>query len=144
AIFISFAILWYLFYARPKISRESALMYVVERITDRQIVTDTLKEELREIVKEREEIIEDEFDHLIKDSLILDFDKKIHFDEFIKIASEKLSERLGVGSKKFEEIFMEREKQSCTALRPGLAIPHIIIKGEKKFDILLVRAKEGI
>jgi len=49
-----------------------------------------------------------------------------------------------VGSKKFEEIFMEREKQSCTALRPGLAIPHIIIKGEKKFDILLVRAKEGI
>ncbi|MBA7537428.1 hypothetical protein ES705_29695 [subsurface metagenome] len=144
AIFISFAILWYLLYARPKISRESALMYVVERITDRQIVTDTLKEELREIVKEREEIIEDEFDHLIKDSLILDFDKKIHFDEFIKIASEKLSERLGVGSKKFEELFMEREKQSCTALRPGLAIPHIIIKGEKKFDILLVRAKEGI
>lgn len=144
AIFSSFAILWYLFYARPKISRESALMYVVERITDRQIVTDTLKEELREIVKEREEIIEDEFDHLIKDSLILDFDKKIHFDEFIKIASEKLSERLGVESKKFEELFMEREKQSCTALRPGLAIPHIIIKGEKKFDILLVRAKEGI
>ncbi|MCK4252332.1 amino acid permease, partial [candidate division WOR-3 bacterium] len=124
-IFIACALLWYLIYVRPKISRESALMYVVERITDRQIVTDTLKEELREIVKEREEIIEDEFDHLIKDSLILNFDKKIHFDEFIKIASEKLSERLGVGSKKFEEIFMEREKQSCTALRPGLAIPHI-------------------
>ncbi|TET62507.1 MAG: hypothetical protein E3J47_03485, partial [Candidatus Stahlbacteria bacterium] len=124
--------------------RESALMYVVERITDRQIVTDTLKQELREIVKEREEIIEDEFDHLIKDSLILDFDKKIHFDEFIKIASEKLSERLDVESKKFIKLFIEREKQSCTALRPGLAIPHIIIKGEKKFDILLVRAKKGI
>ncbi|MCK4673584.1 amino acid permease [candidate division WOR-3 bacterium] len=144
AIFLGFALLWYLFYARPKISRESALMYVVERITDRQIVTDTLKQELREIVKEREEIIEDEFDHLIKDSLILDFDKKIHFDEFIKIASEKLSERLDVESKKFIKLFIEREKQSCTALRPGLAIPHIIIKGEKKFDILLVRAKKGI
>ena len=144
AIFISFAILWYLFYARPKISRESALMYVVERITDRKIVTDSLRDELREVVKEREEITEDEFDHIIKDSLIIDFDKKIHFDGFIKIASEKLSERLGLGSKKFEELFKEREKQSCTALRPGLAIPHIIIKGEKKFDILLVRAKEGI
>ncbi|MGB3478010.1 MAG: amino acid permease [bacterium] len=144
AIFISFAILWYLFYARPKINRESALMYVVERITDRKIVTDSLRDELREVVKEREEIIEDEFDKLVKDALILDVDEKIHFNEFIKIASEKLSERLGLGSKKFEELFIEREKQSCTALRPGLAIPHIIIKGEKKFDILLVRAKQGI
>jgi len=135
AIFICSALLWYLFYVRPKISRESALMYVVERITNREIVTDTLREELREVVKEREEIIEDEFDHLIKDALILDFDETIHFDEFIKIASEKLSERLGVDSKKLIKLFIEREKQSCTALRPGLAIPHIIIKGEKKFDI---------
>lgn len=144
AIFILCAVLWYLFYVRQRISRESALMYVVERITDRKIVTDGLRDELREVVKEREEIIEDEFDKLVKDALILDFDEKIHFDGFIKIASEKLSERLGLGSKKFEELFIEREKQSCTALRPGLAIPHIIIKGEKKFDILLVRAKQGI
>lgn len=143
-IFILCAVLWYLFYVRQRISRESALMYLVERITDRKIVTDSLRDELREVVKEREEIIEDEFDKLVKHALILDFDEKIHFDDFIKIASEKLSERLGVGSKKFEELFIEREKQSCTALRPGLAIPHIIISGKKKFDVLLVRAKQGI
>lgn len=144
AIFVGFAILWYLFYARPKISRESALMYVVERITDRQIVTDTLKEELREIVKEREEIIEDEFDHLVKDSLILDFKEKIDFSDFIKITSEKLGAKLDIDPKRLIKLFIEREKQSCTALRPGLAIPHIVIKGTKKFDVLLVRAKEGI
>lgn len=143
-IFICCAMLWYLLYVRPRIRRESALMYVVERVTDRQIVTDTLRDELREIVKEREEIVEDEFDHLIKHAFILDIDEQIHFDEFIKIASDKLSERLGVESKKFMKLFIEREKQSCTALRPGLAIPHIIIQGEKKFDILLVRAKGGI
>ncbi len=144
AIFIGCAILWYLIYVKPKISRESALMYVVERVTDRQIATDTLKQELREIVKEREEIIEDEFDHLIKDSLILDLEEKIHFDEFIKIAAEKLSARLDIEPKRLIKLFIEREKQSCTALRPGLAIPHIVIKGEKKFDILIVRAREGI
>ncbi|KPJ70593.1 hypothetical protein AMJ52_09720 [candidate division TA06 bacterium DG_78] len=144
AIFICCALLWYFTYVRHRISRESALMYVVERVTDRQIVTNTLREELREVVKEREEIIEDEFDHLVKDALILDLEGKIHFDKFIKIASENLSERLGVEAKKFMKLFIEREKQSCTALRPGLAIPHIIIEGEKKFDMLLVRAKEGI
>ena len=144
AIFILCAVLWYLFYVRQRISRESALMYVVERITDRKIVTDSLRDELREVVKEREEIIEDEFDKLVKDALILDFDEKIHFDDFIKIAADKLSQRTGLKPKSLIELFMEREKQSCTALRPGLAIPHIIISGKKKFDVLLVRAKQGI
>jgi APA family basic amino acid/polyamine antiporter len=144
AIFILFALGWFFVYVRPKTSRESALMYVVERITDRQIVTDTLRDELREVVKEREEIIEDEFDHIIKDALILDLDRKMHFNEFIQIASEELTSRTGIAKEKFIQLFNEREKQSCTALRPGLAIPHIIIEGENKFDVLLVRSRKGI
>ncbi len=144
AIFIVFALGWFFIYVRPKISRESALMYVVERITDRQIVTDTLRDELREVVKEREEIIEDEFDHIIKDATIIDFDQELSFDDFISVASEELSEKFDIDRQKFIQLFNEREKQSCTALRPGLAIPHIIIDGEAKFDVLLVRAKKGI
>ena len=144
AIFIGCALLWYLGYVRPRIRRESALMYVVERITDRQIVTDMLRDELREVVKEREEIIEDEFDHLVKDALILDFENEMSFDEFIKIAADELGKRHDVLPKKFIKLFIEREKQSCTALRPGLAIPHIIIDGKNEFDVLLVRAKQGI
>ncbi len=143
-IFIACALLWYVVYVRPKISRESALMYVVERVTDRQIVTDTLKQELREIVKEREEIIEDEFDHLVKDAVILNIEEKMRFDEFIKIAAAKLSDRIDVDQNKLIKLFDEREKQSCTALRPGLAIPHIVIEGERKFDIMMVRAAQGI
>jgi len=144
AIFIIFALLWFFVYVRPKISQESALMYVVERVTDRQIVTDSLRDELREVVKEREEIIEDEFDHIIEDALILDLDRKMHFNEFIEIASEELSKRIGVSKNQFVKLFNDREKQSCTALRPGLAIPHIVIEGENKFDVLLVRSKDGI
>lgn len=143
-VFILCAVFWYLIYVRQRISRESALMYVVERITDRKIVTDSLREELREVVKEREEIIEDKFDQSIKKALILDFDEEIHFDDFIKVAAEKLSRRIGINTKTLIQLFIEREKQSCTALRPGLAIPHIIIRGEKKFEVLLVRAKQGI
>jgi mannitol/fructose-specific phosphotransferase system IIA component (Ntr-type) len=144
AAFIGCAMLWYLGYVRPRIRRESALMYVVERITDRQIVDDTLRDELREVVKEREEIIEDEFDRLVKDALILDFEDVMSFDDFIKIAADELSKKHNVPPKKFIQLFIEREKQSCTALRPGLAIPHIIIDGKNEFDVLLVRAKQGI
>ncbi len=144
AVFIVCTLLWYVAYVRPRIRRESALMYVVERITDRQIVTDTLRDELREVVKEREEIIEDEFDHLVKDALIFDFEDEMSFDEFIKVAADELHKRHKVPPGRFMQLFIEREKQSCTALRPGLAIPHIIIDGEKEFDMLVVRAKQGI
>jgi APA family basic amino acid/polyamine antiporter len=144
AAFIIGTIIWYFIYVKPRIRTESALMYIVERITDRQIVTDTLREELREIVKERDEIVEDEFDHLLKDAIIFDLENKIHFNEFIKAIAEKLSKRLNIEPKKLIKLFIEREKQSCTALRPGLAIPHIVIKGEKKFEIVLIRAKQGI
>ncbi len=144
AIFISGALVWYVFYVRPKITRESALMCIVERVTDRQIATDSLREELREVVKEREEIIEDEFDHIVKDAMILDLPQRMHFDDFVQIASERLSVRMGIEKTRFVQLFVEREKQSCTALRPGLAIPHIIIEGQNKFEVLLVRSKEGI
>ena len=39
---------------------------------------------------------------------------------------------------------IEREKESSTVINPSLAVPHIIIEGEKKFCILLARCKDGI
>ena len=42
------------------------------------------------------------------------------------------------------KLFWAREKQSSTVLAPGLAVPHIVIPGKNKFDVLLVRAKAGI
>ena len=39
---------------------------------------------------------------------------------------------------------MEREKDSSTVIATGLAIPHIILPGEKTFEILLARCKDGI
>jgi mannitol/fructose-specific phosphotransferase system IIA component (Ntr-type) len=39
---------------------------------------------------------------------------------------------------------MERENESSTALGPGFAIPHIVIEGEKKFDILIARSRKGV
>jgi APA family basic amino acid/polyamine antiporter len=143
-VFGIFAVAWFWFYVKPKIQRDSALMYVVERVTDRKIASNTLREELREIIKEREEIIEDEFDQCIKTAPILDLADSMHFNDFIQIAADKLKTQLDIPGEELISLFIEREKQSCTALRPHLAIPHIVIEGEKKFEMLLVRAQKGI
>ena len=41
-------------------------------------------------------------------------------------------------------MLLAREKESSTALSPGLAIPHIMVDGSGVFELLLVRSGKGI
>jgi len=143
-VFIICGLGWYLAYVRIGVTRKSAIVHIVERVTDKKLATDSLGEELKGILRERDDIIEDRFDHLIKESKVLDLKGQHSLDKFLKIASETLSKRLDVSAEELFNLFVEREKESTTALHPGLAIPHIIVDGEGKFEILLVRCKEGI
>ena len=60
------------------------------------------------------------------------------------MAGKELAESVGVNTEKIYIALKEKEKESSTAITPELAIPHIILEGEHKFEILLVRSKEGI
>ena len=144
ALFVIAGLIWYLAYARAKVERRSALMHVIQRITTKEIAGATLQSELREILFERDEIIEDRFDRLIKDCEILDIERSISLEEMFKMLSAVLSQRVGVDEKTLFDLFVERERQTSTVIAPGLAIPHVIVQGIQKFDILLVRCKKGI
>jgi len=143
-IFIILCLGWYMLYVRRRVDRKSALIHIVERITNKKICGSTLAEELRDILIRRDNIIEDRFDKLVKSAVILDLKRSMTAEEFFDIVSKELSERLKIPSQELKELFLDREQQSSTTLEPGLAIPHIIVKGEKKFDILIVRCKDGI
>ncbi len=142
--FIILSILWYLIYVRFRVTRKSALIHIVERITDRKIASTTLVSELKDILVRRDNIIEDRFDKLIGKCDILDLEESISAEEFFEIVSKRLAKRLDIDRKMVYDLLIKREEQSTTALHPGLAIPHIIIEGNNKFDILLARGKQGI
>jgi mannitol/fructose-specific phosphotransferase system IIA component (Ntr-type) len=143
-IFIAASLAWYLIYARKKINRQAALVHVIERITAKELVEATLPDELKDIIIERDEIVEDRFDHLIKESVILDLEARLSRDEFFKEVSSFLAGQLGIEPEKLTNLFIQREEESHTVIRPGLAIPHVIIEGSHKFSILLARAKKGV
>ena len=103
-----------------------------------------LAKELKGIIRERDEIVEDRFDHLIKESVVLDLERSLSRDEFFREVSSFLAAKLGIEPEKLTELFIQREEESHTIIRPGLAIPHIIIEGRHKFSICLVRAKLGV
>jgi len=144
ASFIVIAILWHFIYKKEFTTRKSAIIHIIERITDKEIADPSLTKELTEILKERDEIIEDRFDKLIKNAIIIDIKESITLEEFFKIASQKLGDKLEVEPEYIYQKLLKREKETTTEIRPGLAVPHITIEGEKKFDMLIARCEEGI
>ena len=144
AVFFGLSTAWYFLYVRKRVSRASAVMHIVERVTDIQLKTVTLENELRDILIERDDIIADRFDHLVSKCEILDIEGEQPAEKVFRQASQILAERLGTEEFVLFEKFLHREGQTSTVIQPGLAIPHIIVEGYNKFDILLVRATEGI
>jgi APA family basic amino acid/polyamine antiporter len=134
----------YRLYGRGRTSREFALLHLIERITAKEITTRSLETELKDIIRERDDITKDRFDRVIEESPVLDIDEGMEVEPFFRLVSEAMTEHLRLAPDEILHAINEREKQSSTVLRPGLAIPHIVIEGEKTFDILLARSRGGI
>jgi APA family basic amino acid/polyamine antiporter len=149
ALFVSFllivaGIFVYWFYGRIRTNREYALLHLIERVTAKELTSYSLEDELREIIRRRDEIVKDRFDQIVERSVVLDIDRALSADEFFHIASEQLSDRLGGQAAGIYRRLAAREEESSTVLSDILAIPHIILKGEHIFDVLIARCKDGI
>jgi len=143
-ILMFLAIIIYLVYGKIRGREEYALLYLIEKITAKELTTRSLEEELKGIIRERDKIQKDRFDELIEKCKILDLEGKTDLRVFLELTAEKLSDSLDISRKELYKQFIEREKESLTSINPDIAIPHIIIRGEKHFDILLARCKDGI
>ena len=142
--FVGLSAAWYGLYVRRRVSRASAAMHIVERVTARELKTVTLENELRDILLERDDVIEDRFDRLIRNCHILDIEGRNDAEDVFQQVSKILAERLRSNEYVLFEKFLHREAEGGTVVQPGFAIPHIVVEGEHEFEVLLVRAREGI
>jgi amino acid transporter/mannitol/fructose-specific phosphotransferase system IIA component (Ntr-type) len=142
--FIGLSAAWFWLYVYRRVSRASAVMHIVERVTDRELKSVTLENELRDILLERDDVIEDRFDRLIRECQILDIEGAISAEDIFRRVSTILAEKLGTNEYVLLEKFLHREAEGGTVIQPGFAIPHIVVEGENKFDVLLIRARDGI
>ncbi|MBN1918923.1 MAG: amino acid permease [Verrucomicrobia bacterium] len=142
--FAVLACVWYFAYVHRRIDRESAFVFVVKKIAAKDLQRTGLEKELRQISLERDDRMLDRFDRLMKYCPILDIDTAITADELFDRAAAALADRLQVAPTLLRRRLAERERQSSTVVRPGLSIPHVVIEGHNVFEVLLVRAREGI
>jgi len=119
-------------------------MHIVKRVIDQKFKTFTLDSELREILIERDEIIADRFDQLIKKCEIIDLQDRMPANEALQQAANVLAARFETDEYLLFLKLLQREAEASTVIQPGLAIPHVVVDGESKFDVLLIRAIDGI
>jgi len=124
--------------------REGELVNLVERVTPAELSTRSLETEVKEIIREKHDPLKQRFYQLIEESDVIDINRAIELEEFLKLAANKLSRRLNVQSNILFKLLVNKEKAGSTAINSEIAIPHIIIDGEHTFNILLVRCNEGI
>lgn len=126
-------------------NRERAVMNMVGRAAPKEMATKGLEKEVREISCGHEgDVCKVRYNGALRDSTVLDLDEPMDADRFFHIVADVLAESVGQTAESIRHLLLEREKESSTALRPNLAIPHIIIEGAGIFQILLVRCKPGI
>ncbi|NQT75328.1 MAG: PTS sugar transporter subunit IIA, partial [Candidatus Omnitrophica bacterium] len=136
----------YKIYGQKEATQDSALIYMLENLVarDKELTSDNLLTELKDIVIQRDKLTEDRFHKMVEDSRVLDIETPLKMEDFFRDVSDILGKELSLPPQDLFRKFIEREKESSTVLRKGLAIPHIVIEGENIFKILLVRARSGI
>lgn len=134
----------YLVYGRRKAKRESALLHLMKRIVDKHLQSDSIEDEFRDIIINRDNIEQDNFDILIKNADIIDIQGHISFESLLKITSKDIAEKTGTPADEVIKLYLARQSESNTAISDFLAIPHILIGGTDKMFMYVVRAKDGI
>jgi len=138
------ALLIYLFYGRRHAKMEYALLHLLEQITAKQLTDDKLESELRDIIHERDEVIHDAIDEMVKVATVVDVERPLEREGFLHIVAQRLSRNLPLEEEAIYQLLEDRERQGSTAVMPFVAIPHIIIKGAHQTRILLARCREGV
>ncbi len=142
AIIIVGIILYFVF--GRKTSRESALVYLVRKITRKRIDVHGLERELRDIVRDRDGIVNDEFDNLVEHAPVKFFTGQDNFDHVAQIISESGFSYKGMSADELAQSLIAREHTSSTALTPAAAVPHIIVDGEGIFELAIAINPNGI
>ena len=141
-IIVAAVVLYFLF--GRKVQLEYALMHLVARISNCRINTDGLETELRDILRNRDGIVQDDFDKLVEESSVMVIEHAVTMPELFDIVAQKMAPQLGCPAKELDEKLLIRESESSTVLNPFVAIPHLTVEGHSQFRMMLVKCAEGV
>jgi len=137
-------LLFYWLYGRIKSEREYALLHLIERLSDQELSKGVLESELKEIIRERDQLCIDRFEEIAERSVLVDVPGSLNQEQFFSYLAGKLDGTFGLKSEFIMNSLVGREKCGSTVILPGIALSDIIVKGESFFEMILIRASDGV
>jgi Trk K+ transport system NAD-binding subunit/mannitol/fructose-specific phosphotransferase system IIA component (Ntr-type)/Kef-type K+ transport system membrane component KefB len=126
------------------VNQKDAMLHLVEQAAARQLEAKVSQQEVKQILSGGPTAQKDRFDILVEKAQVMDIKQRMNRDMFFDMVAHTMSESLQMSSSAIFDLLVKREEEATTVLAPGLAVPHIIVEGEKRFSILLARCKQGI
>ncbi len=139
---ILFGILWYVYYARHRVTRGGAIYHVFERLGRRRYAG--LDRELRNILKEKGLRTEDPFEQTVARSSVIDLEDSIVFDDVVRQAAEMLEYRVPGTAEEITREFLQGTRIGATPVTHGVALPHLRKKRLLQAEMVLVRSRSGV
>jgi mannitol/fructose-specific phosphotransferase system IIA component (Ntr-type) len=125
------------------INRE--MLKLIERVTSRELASPSLETELEQIITDHDMQERDRYGVLVDNCPVIDYEQSEKLPDLFHAVSRIMeNEHTDLSRTEIYERLMKREESSSTALSPFFAIPHIIEEGKGKFQLVVVRSKEGI
>lgn len=135
---------FYWFYGRIKATREFALLHLIDRVMDRNLTGGVLESELKDIIRERDELCADPFEGVVNRALVVDLRTPVDRDEFWHVVIKKVSVSLGLQRQVLNQALEERELGQASEIMPGVAISDLIVPGSGFFELVAARCDPGV
>ena len=86
----------------------------------------------------------DTFDRLVDEAAVVDVPTALSLDQFFARTAEELGRKLEIAPNELFRMLWDREHAGSTVVTAGLAIPHVLLPGEGRFQLMIARCQEGV
>lgn len=135
-------ILWYGHYGRPRVQRYGAVHHVFARLG--QYRHPGLREEFREIIKEKGLRAEDPYDEIIRRAPFLDVEDGDKLEDALRRAAEKLTDRVQLRKERIVQRLTNTGRYGGAPLSHGAALLHFRTRRTEHSEMALIRAVNGL
>ncbi|MFC1530469.1 amino acid permease, partial [Gemmatimonadota bacterium] len=137
-VIVGITLLWYILYAKKRVSRSSALLHVFERMG--RGASPHLDQELRQILREKGLRKEDMFENSIIRADILHHYPGESFDGLLAKASVALAARSNLSEKAILAALLASNRLGETPIGNHIALPHARVEGLTTHELAIIHS----
>ena len=145
---VGVGLVWYVVYAHGKAEHAVAVMRVMERIAEeilsRESAAPALDRELREIMKEKGLRPEDPFAEVVLRAPFIDLPDGAEWDDIMREAVERLSKQHPEHADAIRGALLEAGRHGETPAAEGIALPHVLLEGIERYELIAARSRSGL